>query len=118
MLSNIIAKLRQEGALSTNVYHENNSRQHGMCLGEHYITGLKTETNKQKQKKKKKEYTIKNEKTISFASITKKALVNKYRDIKMDISYRSPYYSSIRLCLRSSITIIHVKIKRIMTFIT
>lgn len=53
MLSNIIAKLRQEGALSTNVYHENNSRQHGMCLGEHYITGLKTETNKQKQKKKK-----------------------------------------------------------------
>lgn len=53
LLSNIIAKLRQEGALSTNVYHENNSRQHGMCLGEHYITGLKTETNKQKQKKKK-----------------------------------------------------------------
>lgn len=42
----------------------------------------------------------------------------KHRDIKMDISYRSPYYSSIRLCLRSSITIIHVKIKSIITFIT
>lgn len=62
MLSNIIAKLRQEGALSTNVYHENNSRQHGMCLGEHYITGLKTETNKQKQKKKSTQLKRKNKK--------------------------------------------------------
>lgn len=69
MLSNIIAKLRQEGALSTNVYHENNSRQHGMCLGEHYITGLKTETNKQK---KKKEYTIKTKKQEVLPALQKR----------------------------------------------
>lgn len=69
LLSNIIAKLRQEGALSTNVYHENNSRQHGMCLGEHYITGLKTETNKQKQKK---EYTIKTKKQEVLPALQKR----------------------------------------------
>lgn len=69
LLSNIIAKLRQEGALSTNVYHENNSRQHGMCLGEHYITGLKTETNKQK---KKKEYTIKTKKQEVLPALQKR----------------------------------------------
>lgn len=48
---------------------------------------------------------------------TKKAFVNTYKEM-MDILNRSPYYSSIRLCLRSSITIIHVKIKSIITFIT
>lgn len=57
-------------------------------------------------------------KTKHCVSITQQAFVNKYRDIKMDISYRSPYNSSIRLGLRSSITIIYVKIKSIITFIT
>lgn len=41
-----------------------------MCLGEHYITGLKTETNKQKQKKK--EYTIKTKKQEVLPALQKR----------------------------------------------
>lgn len=40
-----------------------------MCLGEHYITGLKTETNKQKQKK---EYTIKTKKQEVLPALQKR----------------------------------------------
>lgn len=69
-------------------------------------------------KTKKKTVVQKLKLKTKCVSITKQAFVNKYRDIEMDISYRSPYYSSIRLGLRSSITIIHVKIKSIITFIT
>lgn len=78
------------------------------CVWEDSKSGLLTKTKKQTKKQNG---------DTKIEMKTKKAFVNTYKEM-MDILNRSPYYSSIRLCLRSSITIIHVKIKSIITFIT